>query len=261
MFKSIKTHLKDSKIFYKPVDTNTANILKDYLKGLKLSDSTIIVSLSKLQACYNLAKKKGKTLENTIFDTDGLTLNSKDVFFSKDEWTNFISLVKEEDYRNLFILMLNTGARIRELLTLTKDRVFLDTDTPHIFIPMELNKTRELKYIPLLCEDAKNSLKKLLSLSKTHFVINKSISAINYRIKHYAKLSNIARAEKMSCHTFRHTFITWAETGVFDFLNGKSMDSRLIKLTVGHSLNSNITENNYTHRQLEDYFKLLNKGN
>jgi len=251
-------YLKSAKVLDCQANTETVDTFIQYLQSKNYAGGTIITKVSEIKACYLYCKKKAKPLENAIFDLDGIEKGKRELFFKKAEWANFINEVKEQDFKHLFIVMLHTGARINELLTLTKDRVFLDSPTPHILIPAEFNKTKKEKKIPMLCQEEIDSLKYLINNSNNEFVVNKPLSTLNNKIKKYAELSGFKNWSKASAHMFRHTFLTWTETGEFDFLNGKPMSDRLRKFVVGHEVNSNITKD-YTHFGLDNFFNLKNK--
>ncbi len=123
------------------------------------------------------------------------------------------------------------------------------TDIKLIFDVVDIEKNKKDRFLSI------EEWQKLIDLSNNDIYVTniRHQNSINKNLEIYCEQAVI---EKITCHTFRHTFSTWATQGKLGFLNGKPMDYRTKKMFLGHSLTSNITED-YTHDDFKDIFKRI----
>lgn len=161
--------------------------------------------------------------------------------FTKDE---IIELWNSEDvYASAILILIFTGLRIGELISLKKEDVKLDEQYFNIIKSKTKSGIRQVpiadKLIPLFKKWMENDSEYLIC-SPT----GKKIIYNNFRINNWNRL-----APNHTLHDTRHTFIS--------MMTAQNIDSRIIKKIVGHSSND-VTQNVYTHIDLKTKLDVVN---
>jgi len=126
----------------------------------------------------------------------------------------------------LFVLLTKLGMRISEALSITMECVRLECDAPHVIVPATVAKMGKARMIPLWSIQAIEELKAFkhlrnemgalpsdvffVSLSKGNSYgqpIARQVAGRRYKTMMKQALSE-ERANELSCHSSRHTFIS-----------------------------------------------------
>lgn len=225
------------------------------------------IAYSRRKITYNIMEDETLTKpisQKASIPVQALTIQEESLFVS------ILNSNKNIQYRNILLLQLYTGARIGEILALTKDDINLKENT--MTIRRTLTKDKDGNII--LGEHTKTYDKKTgIDKGKRTFpmtskvrsiitnVLNNKITNINnllfwdYNketfIKPYEINSFLYRINKsnnicsysLSTHNLRHTFITRCQE--------QEMPLVVIQSLVGHVEGSNITNNVYTSVSLD----------
>lgn len=225
------------------------------------------IAYSRRKITYNIMEDETLTKpisQKASIPVQALTIQEESLFVS------ILNSNKNIQYRNILLLQLYTGARIGEILALTKDDINLKENT--MTIRRTLTKDKDGNII--LGEHTKTYDKKTgIDKGKRTFpmtskvrsiitnVLNNKITNINnllfwdynketfmkpYEINSFLyrinKSNNIC-SYSLSTHNLRHTFITRCQE--------QEMPLVVIQSLVGHVEGSNITNNVYTSVSLD----------
>ena len=170
--------------------------------------------------------------------------------FSKEE-TNRLWELKDDKYYQIVLMLIYNGLRISEFLDLKKENVHLEEQYFDVIDSKTENGIRKVpiadKILPFYKEwfDSAPSCEYLL-----HTEENKHFLYRNYYDSYFTPLMQNLNIEKTP-HCCRHTCISMlAEAGI---------DQTMIKKIVGHSGAMTLTEKVYTHFDVQELVKAINK--
>ncbi len=172
----------------------------------------------------------------------------KEIFTDMDR-KKMLDNVDKVPWVDTILIMIYTGARITEMLTLTKFNIDLDKQIITGGIKTDAGKNRP---IPIHPKIIKHVTKWYNKNGETLICRDdgKKMSAKYYREKHYYPALEKLGIEKKVPHTCRHTFASrLAEVGA---------NMVAIQKLVGHS-DYATTANIYTHLDIEELRKAINK--
>jgi len=214
------------------------------------------------------------------------------VILTPEQETAFLEFVCNDkrckNWKNLFIILLKTGARISEICGLTKKDVKLKDGYIHLRQQLLYRKINDKcqrfvsplktgagnRKIPIYCEELENALKEQLNLYTDNGIEIDGIDGWIFRNRYNNALSeNNAndglrrvlgyynrtvtdknlKIKNFSCHNFRHTFASKCEE--------KDVSERVTKALLGHSRNKKDVTNRYVHLTFEYIQKETNKLN
>ncbi len=176
---------------------------------------------------FNYAIAHKYMTENIIRNIKKVRIPEKQpLYFSSDEFNQFILSIDNQDFKDLVVLAVNTGLRQMELLTLTKEQIDLSKGILTLDNRTHITKTSKIRVIPLN-EKAKEVLSKRIALDVIFpFTQTQTIN----RFQKYRKISGI-RTE-LTFHSLRHTFASWlVQKGVPIFNVSKLLGHSDIKTT------------------------------
>ena len=170
--------------------------------------------------------------------------------FSKEE-TNRLWELKDDKYYQIVLMLIYNGLRISEFLDLKKENVHLEEQYFDVIDSKTENGIRKVpiadKVLPFYKEwfDSAPCCEYLL-----HTEENKHFLYRNYYDSYFTPLMQNLNIEKTP-HCCRHTCISMlAEAGI---------DQTMIKKIVGHSGAMTLTEKVYTHFDVQELVKAINK--
>lgn len=264
--------LLDEKWIYEPIRNVTRNQIEDFLSRERekgLSNSSLKKDFSIIKTAFEIAVERGYIPMNKNFflgrygikKPKSIVKDKKVKALELDDEIKFLYylLNSDEQHKNLFILLMNTGARIGELLALKLEDIHLDENYFWIRQTITLDKDGKLT----LGENTKteNGERKVVLNELTKPILEDAIATRNPSKENLifcqkdGKLytntginSALKRAferagfkKDIHTHMFRHSFITRSkEAGV---------DVEATKTGVGHS-DIHITQDVYNEDQL-----------
>lgn len=229
------------------------------------------------------AKKAEELLKLSAQGND--SESTERVILSPEQEAAFVKFLETDKrckkWKNLFIVLIKTGARVSEICGLTSDDVDLINGVIKIrrnvlyfkinnkcrFFVSTLKTKAGVRDFPIYCEELKNALEDELSKYSDSGAEIDGVSGWLFRNRYGQcplKASNCndglkrtiawynesvedkLKIKNFSCHNFRHTFISRCATcGVANLVT---------KAIVGHEPDKNDVTNRYTHLSL-DYIK------
>lgn len=175
----------------------------------------------------------------------GKVTKEKRVIFTKNEILEIKELAKEDEFYELVLILLYTGMRITELLTLERKNVYLDEKYAIGGIKTEAGIDRIIPLhevvIPLLAKRIDPDKKYVV-----RGVINSSLPYATFN-KDWRKRPLLA---KHKTHDTRHTFIS--------MLHSADVQEITIKMIVGHA-QKDVTGQVYVHKMLPELLDAVNK--
>lgn len=256
--------IKDYEKTLKNVDYNLLN--KDITK---ITSYEILKNLDSIkfertkQTTYELLNclfKKAKDYEivnKNILDVieKPKHIKEKGIALTQREQELFINLCQKDIYKDIILVTLYQGLRIGESLAITGENI--DLNNMQLRINKSLNSSGELdttkniqsnRIMPIF-NNSIEILKKYISFG------NKRIFNISYNVpqKHLKKILENSELPNISLHDLRHTFITNCKN--------KEIPEHIIQSWVGHNIGSSVTSRVYTHTNIEDTKKYLEKYN
>lgn len=256
--------------------------LKDYNKTLKNvhsnllnKDITQITSYEILKNLDNIKFERTKQttyeLLNSLFkkakDYEIVNKNVLDVIekpkhvkekgiaLTQREQEIFIELCQSDTYKDILLVTLYQGLRIGEALAITGNDI--DITNMQLSINKSLNSSGELDTTKNLQSNRIMPIfnKSIQILNKYIGFGNKRIFDISYNVpqKHLKKILQNTNLPNISLHDLRHTFITNCKN--------REIPEHIIQSWVGHNIGSSVTSRVYTHTNIEDTKKYLEKYN
>ena len=165
--------------------------------------------------------------------------------FTEKEIQRLFEVKNNMEYVDTILIMIFTGLRIGELLTLKSDNIDLENRTITGGIKTEAGKNRIIpiskKILPLI---------ERRLVGNEYFIVNSFGKKMNY--DNYYKEKFIPIMEKLNMnhkpHDCRHTFAT--------LMSNSNANSTAIKKIIGHS-SYITTEKIYTHKDIEELKKAI----
>lgn len=166
--------------------------------------------------------------------------------FSQKEIQILFENEKKLDYVDTIIILIYTGLRIGELLTIKKENVFIDKKYMIGGIKTEAGKNR---IIPLH-EKIIPYIQKWYSKSSTWLITNSKDEQMQYSNYKREKFDNIMEQLNMkhNPHDTRHTFASLMDTA--------GANKLCIKRIMGHS-SQDITDKVYTHKDISELIEAV----
>ncbi|MCB0745704.1 MAG: tyrosine-type recombinase/integrase, partial [Ignavibacteriae bacterium] len=130
------------------------------------------------------------------------------IFFTKEEFSKLIEIVKEDDMKDLYIFAVNTGLRLDEIRYLKKDNI--NSRNLTLNNHSNLTKTDKVRSVPLN-STAYSIILKRLSYDRNYlftyrgFMLSKRTAT--QKLKIYT--TELGFNRKLNFHSFRHTFASW----------------------------------------------------
>lgn len=132
--------------------------------------------------------------------------------FTPDEWFKFINQKKlKDDKKEIFIFLINTGARINESINVRKRNINFDVGTVTLEVVKKRNKYSDgrIRTIPISSEYLIHLKKYTSKLEDNDFIFKTCKVAISYLFRRYLKKSGIEDWYMFSLHNIRKTLETW----------------------------------------------------
>lgn len=167
------------------------------------------------------------------------------LFFRELEFEKLLSVIDDNDFKDLVLFAINTGLRQMELITLQFDQVELNDK---LLILNNLNyttKSKKIRTIPLN-ECAKGVIQKRMQDGvNTPLIFTRNGEAykpdfVSHKFKYYVRKANLN--DKYNFHSLRHTFASW--------LIQRGANIYYVSKLLGHS-NLSVTEM-YSHLRTDD---------
>jgi integrase/recombinase XerD len=220
----VTTHILREYVYYlsheKPLYEGHPNKSEEDKAKTGLSSSTINIRITTLKTFFNwlynekiIPLNPAENIKKQRVEED--TIGA----FTDEQVEALLSQVDTKTYAGyrdfvLMRLMLETGMRINEVLSLKKSNI--DFTTRLITLNGSQNKNRRVRVIPISKEMVRLMLD-LIAENQSYFPESEKIFLTNYgepltqitvshRIKQYARKAGIADQVRCSPHTFRHTF-------------------------------------------------------
>lgn len=157
---------------------------------------------------------------------------------------------KENPYYQMILILIYTGVRIGELLSLKKENVYLDKQ---YFIVIKSKTQNGVRKVPI-ADNILPFFQKWINTSKIDFVFttldNKTLTYSNYRDSYFDPIMQYHNFS-YTPHCCRHTFIS--------LMMQAGVNHTIIKQIVGHKRVMSITESIYTHFTNENLIDAVNK--
>lgn len=155
-------------------------------------------------------------------------------YFTPEEIEKVLGQIKRDDVRDCLLVLVYTGLRVRELLTLTPDRF----SAGYIRLEAANTKTRRPRVIPV-----PEALHRILE-TRLPFEINYSVMR-----SHWRKACKRAGVQDARIHDLRHTYASWLAAD-------PNVPFTVIRDVLGHTNIS--TTNRYSHVRTETLKTVLN---
>lgn len=169
--------------------------------------------------------------------------------FTKEEISRILNNT-EHQWVDSIVIMLYTGVRIGELLSLRTEHIHLEER----WIDLHGTKTKSARRIVPIHKAIVPILEKRIKLAKNGYLfyddISVPLSPSSYRKKYFFPLMNDLKITNRTPHSCRHTFISIA--------TACRLEPVLLRKIVGHT-GDTITENVYTHAYVEDLIREIDK--
>lgn len=202
--------------FFYNFETITIDVINQYCSfrsssGVKNTTINREITLIRSALNYYLKYNESANFKN-IFN--GFCLFEKDYiprYLDKSECRRLLSVAKKHSNTMIYdyiFLLLNTGCRSGELLTLTWDNVFLDCK--YIIIRNSLSKNGKTIYKPINtdCIVSFDRLKRLSSGSKYVFYNHRTHTHVRSFQKAFKAVCSVAALD-LRIHDLRHTFASF----------------------------------------------------
>ena len=178
-------------------------------KKANVSAYTAQKYLAHLRASFNKALAQGYILENPFRKIKNFKIpESLPKFFSDEEFDKLLSVVEDNDLKDLILFAINTGLRQMELITLKWHQINFNSRTLILDNQVNITKSKKVRNVPLN-KIAFNIISKRNNKSKAGNIFTYKESAIiqDFISKKFKQL--VVRAEintNFNFHSLRHTF-------------------------------------------------------
>jgi len=270
-----KEFLKHSEAIHSPKTTKTFittfRYLQEYLgnislveikeKDIKTYIDNRITSASvhqarkdliNLSSCFNWSISEGYILSNPCKNVSKVRVPQKmPVFFSREDFNKLISMIDNQDLKDLIIFAVNTGCRQMELLTAEWNQVDFERSLLILDNRNHITKSKKIRSIPLnkTAYEILNQ-RRINAVGNQNIFIHKGRELIPKRVQNnfrkYIKESGLN--PKLNFHLLRHTFASW--------LVQKGVSIYEVSKLLGHS--DIKTTEIYSHLRAEDLMKSVN---
>ncbi len=249
---------KDYRTTFTAIEKHFGNILLSQFtqKGVeefiqkKIREKSIYTGrrhLINIKALFNRAVVLGYLESNPIIAIKRIRPPEKlPNFFSKEEYKKLLTVVDDQDYKDIIEFAVNTGLRQMELLSLQRQQF---NETERLVILDNQNhttKSKKIRTIPL-----NNRASEILNTRTGELLFTKNDAQVSPdhlqdRFRKYVKATGIKR--KLTFHSLRHTFASWlVQAGVSIYE---------VSMLLGHS--DIKTTQIYAHLRSDDLRKSVN---
>ena len=191
--------------------------------------------LINLSSAFNWGIQKEFLISNPCSSVKRLKPPQKlPVFFSVSEFEKLISVIKDEEFKAIVILAVNTGLRQMELLNLRWNQVDLIGKQIVLDNQSHITKSKKIRTLPLN-KNAFETISRLNRRNPYDFVlgfpdITNRWKFIQNNFRKYVKLAELNN--KLNFHSLRHTFASWlVQSGVSLYVVSKLLGHSDIKTT------------------------------
>ena len=230
----------------------STSLIEDYIasrRKVKISNSTINRELTALRRMFNLAIKWGQAKKNPMDHIDKLEEPPGRTRFLSEEECNKLLYCCSYAFRPIVFTALNTGMRLREILSLKWQNVYTESVVDP-YIELDRTKNNKKRFIPL--NDGMVDLLKNMQKNETSFVfvgeLGKPLKSVDSPFRTALKRAEIA---DFRFHDLRHTFASH-----FVMRGG---DLFTLKEILGHSTMEMVMR--YAHLAASHKRKLINNLN
>lgn len=217
--------------------------IREFLSAQDVAPNTLNGRYRALSALFTFLYKEGIVDGNPVAEVDKPKVESVLIrTFTDDELSRFFRVIDRTTFHGvrdycLFLLLLDTGIRVKELINIKQKDLFLSAR--HLYVMGKGNKERLIPFGANTLS-AINLYLDILGKNEWLFV-NEFEEQLKYRTvdntcKKYGKYAGITD-KRVSCHTFRHTF------AVSYLRNGG--DTRSLQEILGHTSYEMVKR--YTH--------------
>ncbi len=158
----------------------------------------------------------------------------------------------ETKYEHIFMILIYTGVRINELLTLRKSDVNMDE---HYFEVVRSKTGNGIRTVPIADKIYPFFEEWMNNCPESEYVFSETkllyISYETYRRIYFKKIKEDYGIDDFSLHCCRHTFIS--------MMTKKNINPTIIKKIVGHSTKMSLTERVYTHFEPQELLDAVNQ--
>ncbi len=198
--------------------------------GKILSPNTVLLDIRNLKVFFNYALKNMYIERNPMIGVKSPKARSKKIrFLTESEIRELLIVIDREDFKNLIVCYLNTGARREELLPPLFTWDSIDFDSNQLRLQGKLDKIR---YVPM-----NSSVKGILQKHKVkgyEFPFDFKNDYVSHKLTKYYKIAGIKNA---NVHVLRKTFGSL-------LIQKKLADIFMISKLLGHS-SVRVTESHY----------------
>lgn len=258
--------LNDYKISLKHVPEN---ILEKNIKQITINDILTILNNIKgerikqkvyelLSAIFEKALNHKLIKENIfVLIEKPKHIKQKGIALNKTEQKNFIEICEQNEYHDLFKVILYQGLRIGEALALTPQDIDLNNLTININKSLteqntiDTTKNKQSTRITPLFNPSIEIIKKYVKLNNQR-LFNLAYKTTQKKFRQLIDNNNV-NIPKISLHDLRHTFITNCQN--------ENIPEHIIQSWVGHEIGSKVTKNVYTHLTNDANLLNINKLN
>ena len=234
-FKYFKNHFGNI-----PLSEITTPEVESYL-SIRLKNTSVYAArhdLLNLSCAFNKAVRDGYLLKNPCKGIRKFKLPEKlPMFYSKEDFKKLISVIDEEDLKDLTIFAVNTGLRQGELIALEWRQVDFEQRIITLDNQTHLTKGKSIRTIPLNYS-AHNILTQRLikeKISEHNYIFTYKGEKIDQGfLSRYFKKFILAAGlnPKLNFHSLRHSFASWlVQAGISIYTVSKLLGHSDIKTT------------------------------
>lgn len=132
------------------------------------------------------------------------------LFYSKDDFSKLLSVITQEDIKDIVLFTINTGLRRAEVISLEWTQINLDNKLLTLDNRNHLTKSKRIRTIPLNPAAIKILLKRKLENNPLVFTIDGNRIKEDSLTNRFAKFKREADInQKLNFHSLRHSFASW----------------------------------------------------